>query len=508
MQGVTSGYIAYLTLLRTPAVAEQILPFCVLFGTMAAFIDLTRKLELIVARSAGVSVWQFLLPPVAIALTDRDFLGRRLQSALGADETARRRHRSAAFWPRRYGSGRRHACGFARAASMARRFCAPKARLQAAPELQSVIAYVYEPDGKFEERVQAASATLQPGVWKLQNAEISRARPGSAQGRRLPSGDGRVVGRSRRDFLTPGLGPVLGVAADAQRKRSGRPRSRRLGPAISNASGAAPDAGRDGSDRWGLFIKIFPIWWYLKMVGGGIAAGFVLYLATKDGVRFRRSRHFERVCCRMVTSGGRQHARRSGSPQSGGWLMGRRICPTDFAPAQPRGRVTTRRRPSGARGLLLALFALASACLGFNPADPGRGAGRRERRRASAKATRQNVRRGRSARLRQGQEHGFRRRQRPDLLPGAHAPSRQSHLRSQSGRVYATGHAKMINKDGNIIYGDVIDMTKDFREGFVESLRSTTTAKTYLQRAARRDHARRDLGLQQGHLYGLRRLRR
>ena len=68
MQGITSGYIAYLTLLRTPAVAEQILPFCVLFGTMAAFIDLTRKLELIVARSAGVSVWQFLLPPVAIAL--------------------------------------------------------------------------------------------------------------------------------------------------------------------------------------------------------------------------------------------------------------------------------------------------------------------------------------------------------------------------------------------------------------------------------------------------------
>ncbi len=62
VQGITSGYIAYLTLLRTPAVAEQILPFCVLFGTMAAFIDLTRKLELIVARSAGVSmVWQFLL---------------------------------------------------------------------------------------------------------------------------------------------------------------------------------------------------------------------------------------------------------------------------------------------------------------------------------------------------------------------------------------------------------------------------------------------------------------
>jgi LPS-assembly protein len=48
-----------------------------------------------------------------------------------------------------------------------------------------------------------------------------------------------------------------------------------------------------------------------------------------------------------------------------------------------------------------------------------------------------------------------------------------------NGRLYATGHAKLITKDGNIIYGDTFDMTKDFREGFVESLRSTSTAQTY-----------------------------
>ena len=57
------------------------------------------------------------------------------------------------------------------------------------------------------------------------------------------------------------------------------------------------------------------------------------------------------------------------------------------------------------------------------------------------------------------------------------------------------GHAKLINKDGTIVYGDSFDMTKDFHEGFVESLRSTSTEKTYLQRPARRDHARRDLSL-------------
>ena len=60
--------VAGLSLLHTPAVSEQILPFAVLFGAMASFITLTRKLELVVARAAGVSVWQFLTPPVVAAL--------------------------------------------------------------------------------------------------------------------------------------------------------------------------------------------------------------------------------------------------------------------------------------------------------------------------------------------------------------------------------------------------------------------------------------------------------
>jgi len=41
------------------------MPFVVLFGTMMAFWRLTRSNELVVARAAGVSVWQFLTPPLA-----------------------------------------------------------------------------------------------------------------------------------------------------------------------------------------------------------------------------------------------------------------------------------------------------------------------------------------------------------------------------------------------------------------------------------------------------------
>ncbi len=65
---VGAGFVAFMSFLRMPVASEQILPFAVLFGTMVAFVNLTRTLELVVARASGVSVWGFLVPPLAIAL--------------------------------------------------------------------------------------------------------------------------------------------------------------------------------------------------------------------------------------------------------------------------------------------------------------------------------------------------------------------------------------------------------------------------------------------------------
>ncbi len=57
-----------MALYRTPTIAEQILPFAVLIGAIVAFLSLTRKLELAVTRSAGVSVWQFMQPALFVAV--------------------------------------------------------------------------------------------------------------------------------------------------------------------------------------------------------------------------------------------------------------------------------------------------------------------------------------------------------------------------------------------------------------------------------------------------------
>jgi lipopolysaccharide export system permease protein len=53
--------------LKLPHTAQEVLPFAILFGTMLAFWRLTRSNELVVARAAGVSVWQFLTPAVLVA---------------------------------------------------------------------------------------------------------------------------------------------------------------------------------------------------------------------------------------------------------------------------------------------------------------------------------------------------------------------------------------------------------------------------------------------------------
>ncbi len=61
------GIIVEMELLRLPWMVMQILPFAILLGGILAFWRLTRSSELVVARAAGISVWQFLALPVLLA---------------------------------------------------------------------------------------------------------------------------------------------------------------------------------------------------------------------------------------------------------------------------------------------------------------------------------------------------------------------------------------------------------------------------------------------------------
>jgi len=57
-----AGTLLALALLKLPRTSQEVMPFAVMIGMMFALLRLARNSELVVMRSAGISVWQFLLP--------------------------------------------------------------------------------------------------------------------------------------------------------------------------------------------------------------------------------------------------------------------------------------------------------------------------------------------------------------------------------------------------------------------------------------------------------------
>jgi lipopolysaccharide export system permease protein len=64
----TLSLLFQMAALKLPHTAQEVLPFAILFGTMLTFWRLTRNNELVIARAAGVSAWQFLTPALLVAL--------------------------------------------------------------------------------------------------------------------------------------------------------------------------------------------------------------------------------------------------------------------------------------------------------------------------------------------------------------------------------------------------------------------------------------------------------
>ncbi len=89
---ITIAEALRLTLLKTPMLIEQTLPFVVLAGVMMAMVGLNRSSELVAMRAAGVSAWRFLAPAAfagivlgLVTITLLNPLGAHLYSAFEAE---------------------------------------------------------------------------------------------------------------------------------------------------------------------------------------------------------------------------------------------------------------------------------------------------------------------------------------------------------------------------------------------------------------------------------------
>lgn len=62
LEGFSAGMALGFAFLQTPMIMQQALPFICLVAGIVTLVSLNRKYELVVARSAGISAWQFLTP--------------------------------------------------------------------------------------------------------------------------------------------------------------------------------------------------------------------------------------------------------------------------------------------------------------------------------------------------------------------------------------------------------------------------------------------------------------
>ncbi len=167
--------LAKTSLFRVPQVTERMLPFSVLVGAMSCYLNLSRRHELVVARAAGVSAWQFVAPavivalllgiaataiynPVSAALRERS---KRLESELfGERQSALQQTGGGGFWVRQRNSEGEQAI-----------INAKSSREQGA-QLDGVSIFTFESGGHFRERIEARGARLEPGHWRLDQARI------------------------------------------------------------------------------------------------------------------------------------------------------------------------------------------------------------------------------------------------------------------------------------------------------------------------------------------------
>jgi len=162
-----------MSLYRVPQTMERLLPFSVLVGAMTCFFGLSRRMELVVARGAGMSVWQIIAPAmlVAVALGAIGTMiynplsaslreaSKRIESKIfGQTQTALEGYDSG-YWVRQRGADGESILN------------ARQSREQGL-KLSTITVFTFNSAGEFKERIEAQEAELQPGAWQLTHARI------------------------------------------------------------------------------------------------------------------------------------------------------------------------------------------------------------------------------------------------------------------------------------------------------------------------------------------------
>jgi lipopolysaccharide export system permease protein len=279
----TALVLAEISMFRVPQLSERIMPFAVLVGAMSCYLTLSRRLELVVARAAGVSAWQFVAPsmivaflfgvaattlynPAAAVLHERS---KRLEAEMiGEVPNSAMHENTGGFWVRQ-----RNVDGAA--------IINAKSSRQQGSQLGSVSVYTFDSAGQFQERIEAKNATLEQGYWRFDDARIyaSGNPPVLQDTYRLATN--LTLEQVRESFATPETVPFwqlpsyieladrAGLVAAGYRLQYQQLLSRPFLLAAMVLLAAS------------VSLRFFRFGGVQKMVLGGISAGFLLFVLSK-----------------------------------------------------------------------------------------------------------------------------------------------------------------------------------------------------------------------------------
>ncbi len=171
---VPTGIVFSMSLFKFPDLGLKLLPFTVLFGAILAFARMSRSQELVAARAAGISAWQFLAMPLVVAIVlgtvattifspiAAALLGEysRLEARYIRGEASQLAVSNAGIWLRQGTTENQSVIHALRVAQQGER-------------LEDVIVFRYAAQDRFVGRIDAKSARLGNGVWHIDSAYVS-----------------------------------------------------------------------------------------------------------------------------------------------------------------------------------------------------------------------------------------------------------------------------------------------------------------------------------------------
>src|SRR5450830_1781867 len=164
---VSAILVAKTSFYRVPQVTERILPFCVLIGAMSCYLNLSRRLELVVARAAGMSAWQFISPALVVA-----FLLGIFATTVSNPISAILQERSKRYEAELFGQNPSASRGSGGTFCVSQHDSDGQAIINAKSStdqgggLNGVSLFTFDSAGHFKQRIEARAAVLEPGTWR------------------------------------------------------------------------------------------------------------------------------------------------------------------------------------------------------------------------------------------------------------------------------------------------------------------------------------------------------